>query len=362
MRLGRRAMNDSAGRHRPAGRGPAHAFRAGRPGREIGRRRQLRRRARRDRGGRRRIRVGQVGHQPLDHAAALAAGRHRRRRASSTAPATARCSTSRRLSERAMRARPRPRDRDDLPGADDQPQPALHGRRPDHRDDPRCTSALRAREARRARAGRMLELVEIPARRAAARRLSAPDVRRHAPARDDRAGARPAIRAADRRRADDRARRHHPGADPRPAAPPAGTSSACASCSSRTISASSPRSRTTSSVMYAGRVVEAGAGRRRSSSTSSIPIRRACWPAFRRRPRPRARRASACGSSRSPARAERDRAAARLRLRAALRLPDRRAAGTCRRSRRARPAASQPLLEACRAMSGADTAPAASRA
>ena len=51
------------------------------------------------------------------------------------------------------------------------------------------------------------------AQRAAA--LSAPALRRHAPARDDRDGAVLPARAADRRRADHRARRHHPGADPR---------------------------------------------------------------------------------------------------------------------------------------------------
>ena len=45
--------------------------------------------------------------------------------------------------------------------------------------------------------------------------VSAPALRRHAPARDDRDGARLRAAAADRRRADDRARRHDPGADPR---------------------------------------------------------------------------------------------------------------------------------------------------
>ena len=50
------------------------------------------------------------------------------------------------------------------------------------------------------------------------RRVSAPALRRHAPARDDRHGARLRARAADRRRADHRARCHHPGANPRPAA------------------------------------------------------------------------------------------------------------------------------------------------
>ena len=54
-----------------------------------------------------------------------------------------------------------------------------------------------------------------PARRAAHRRLPAPVLGRHAPARDDRDGARQRPRPADRRRADDRARRDDAGADPR---------------------------------------------------------------------------------------------------------------------------------------------------
>ena len=50
--------------------------------------------------------------------------------------------------------------------------------------------------------------------RASAFRLSPPDVRRHAPARDDRHGARLRALAADRRRTHHRPRRHRPGADP----------------------------------------------------------------------------------------------------------------------------------------------------
>ena len=46
-------------------------------------------------------------------------------------------------------------------------------------------------------------------------RLPAPALRRHAPARHDRDGARLRSRPPHRRRADDRARRHDPGADPR---------------------------------------------------------------------------------------------------------------------------------------------------
>ena len=57
-----------------------------------------------------------------------------------------------------------------------------------------------------------------PVPRAAARRLSARDVRRHAPARDDRARARLPAEAAACRRADDGARRHGADPDPAPAA------------------------------------------------------------------------------------------------------------------------------------------------
>ena len=49
---------------------------------------------------------------------------------------------------------------------------------------------------------------------AARARLSAPVLRRHAPARHDRHGAVLPAQAPDRRRADHGARRHHPGADP----------------------------------------------------------------------------------------------------------------------------------------------------
>ena len=83
-------------------------------------------------------------------------------------------------------------------------------------------------------------------RRARVSRLPASVLRRHAAARADRHGARLPARAADRRRADDRARRHDSGADPRPAARDEGGASTCRCCSSRTISASSPRRPTAS--------------------------------------------------------------------------------------------------------------------
>ena len=74
------------------------------------------------------------------------------------------------------------------------------------------------RKAARKRSIELLELVGIPAARIAPARLSAPDVGRHEPARDDRDGHLLQSAAAHRRRAHHRARRHHPGADPRPAA------------------------------------------------------------------------------------------------------------------------------------------------
>ena len=108
----------------------------------------------------------------------------------------------------------RRQDVDDLPGADDLAQPGPHHRRPDRRGASWPTPRSRRRR-RRTRAIEMLELVRIPSAARAPRRLSAPAVRRHAPARDDRHGAGLRAGAADRRRADHRARRHHPGADPR---------------------------------------------------------------------------------------------------------------------------------------------------
>ena len=113
---------------------------------------------------------------------------------------------------------------DDLPGADGEPQPLLHRRLPDrggaagpHGHGPRRAPRPRHRTAdagRHPRSGRAAEL------------LSAPDVGRPVPARDDRHRHRLQSEAADRRRADDRARRHHPEADPRPAGRPAGRTTA----------------------------------------------------------------------------------------------------------------------------------------
>ena len=93
---------------------------------------------------------------------------------------------------------------------------------PDRRDADAASRAEQA-DARRARA-RAAASGAAAGGRGAPRRLSASALRRPAPARDDRDGARQRAGSADRRRADHRARRHHPGADPElaagPAAPP----------------------------------------------------------------------------------------------------------------------------------------------
>ena len=81
--------------------------------------------------------------------------------------------------------------------------------------------------ARRARRGAANARAGAHSRSAVgARPLSAPAVRRHAPARDDRDGAVVPPRAADRRRADHRARRDDPGADPDADPPAAGRDAA----------------------------------------------------------------------------------------------------------------------------------------
>ena len=72
------------------------------------------------------------------------------------------------------------------------------------------------------RAVEVLALVGLPRPKERLERLSAPAVRRAAPARDDRHGAGLRAQAAHRRRAHHGAGRHHPGADPRPAQGPEG--------------------------------------------------------------------------------------------------------------------------------------------
>ncbi len=137
------------------------------------------------------------------------------------------------LGQRPVRgARPVPADRpaarrfarqphgDDLPGADDQPEPGLHHRRPDRRGHPPAQGGRQGRGPRPG-AGDAAPGAH-PGAGEAAGRLSAPAVGRHAPARHDRHGPGQRPAAADRRRADHGAGRHHPGPDPGAGAAAAG--------------------------------------------------------------------------------------------------------------------------------------------
>ena len=100
----------------------------------------------------------------------------------------------------------------DLPGADDLVEPQLHGRQPDRRGAAAAPGPGRGGGARRdaAHAGTRAH----PRGPCHPGPLSAPAVRRHAPARHDRHGAVLQAAAADRRRAHHRAGRDHPGPDP----------------------------------------------------------------------------------------------------------------------------------------------------
>ena len=136
--------------------------------------------------------------------------------------AAARRGDARRVAEPHARD-PRREDRDDLPGPDDLAEPGQDDRlaaRGGGADPPgRLEEGGAQARDRGPGAGR------DPARRTARRRLPAPVLGRHAPARDDRDGADQQPGDPDRRRADDRARRDDPGADPAPdGAPPAGVS------------------------------------------------------------------------------------------------------------------------------------------
>ncbi len=128
------------------------------------------------------------------------------------------------LTEQEMEAYPRQRHLDDLPGADDLAQSVADRGPSDQRGD-RAAPGLSRRDAMDKARGHAAPRAHSRAGAARAG-LSAPAVRRHAPARDDRHGAVLQSEGADRRRADDRAGCHHPGADPRPDARTAGDVSA----------------------------------------------------------------------------------------------------------------------------------------
>ncbi len=162
----------------------------------------------RDRGAGRRIRLRQERQRLVDHAAHTA-GREPDRRS--------------RAAERSGRpSAPRGRDaqgagrrrRHGVPGTHDEPEPGPDDRLPDRRGieaAPRSLSRRgRGRDPAAARPG------PDPGRALAHRRLPAPLLGRHAPARRDRDGARLPAEAPDRGRAHDGARRDDPGPDPRP--------------------------------------------------------------------------------------------------------------------------------------------------
>ncbi len=196
-----------AGRRRARGERPAdgvlHQFRTvpgGRPSLVPGS-------SRRDAGDRRRIRLRQERQRIVDHApGAGPAGPHRRRLHAARRHRSAR-------PERAGDAQdPRRPHVDDLPGADDLAQSGDADRRPDRGSG---SPASQHEPGRDLEAGRRDAAAGPHSGAGAARAgISAPALRRHAPARDDRDGAGLPAGAADRGRADHRARRHHPGPDP----------------------------------------------------------------------------------------------------------------------------------------------------
>ncbi len=106
---------------------------------------------------------------------------------------------------------PRPEDRHDLPGPPDQPASGVQRRLADHRDDqgPRPEDLQGQGQGEGGRASRP---GRDPVRQGPGRRLPAPVLGWHAPARDDRDGGGPEPGAAHRRRADHGAGRHGPGA------------------------------------------------------------------------------------------------------------------------------------------------------
>ena len=121
-------------RHHPVRPGSEDLVRDQARQRQGGRRRDFRPEAWPDTGRGRRIRFRQIGDQPLDHGAIVETWRDRRWKDPVPRPQGT-GARPRDLRAEGFPQDPRPRDRHDLPGADDQPQPALHGRRPDRRDD-----------------------------------------------------------------------------------------------------------------------------------------------------------------------------------------------------------------------------------
>ena len=143
----------------------------------------LRHRAGRGARRRRRIGRGQVAHRARRSSACSS-----RRAASPAARSGSRAGASTTCRPRQMRTIRGRRDRRDLPGSADLAQSALHDRPAARRDDPHAPAAVAARSARSAR-DRAARRSRHPGARAAHRPLPAPVLRRHAPARGDRARA-----------------------------------------------------------------------------------------------------------------------------------------------------------------------------
>ncbi len=159
----------------------------------------------------------------------------------------------------------------------------------------RCSATIRASAARPCGRGCWSFFASSASRaRAAHRQLPARALRRPAPARDDRHGARQRSGTPDRRRADDGARRDGAGADPEASRRSSAAASAWRSSSSPTISASSGISPAGSSSCVAARWSRKGR-RKRSSGRPATTIPGCCSPPNRRavsRPCRRARRSS----------------------------------------------------------------------
>jgi hypothetical protein len=108
-----------------------------------------------------------------------------------------------------------------LPGAEEQPQPGVHGRQ-QSREVLRAARGRCRRWRRHERAAVELLTPGCASRsERPGRRVPPPAVRRHAPARDDRHRGRLRAEGPRRGRADDRPRRHDPGRRPRHPARPA---------------------------------------------------------------------------------------------------------------------------------------------